>query len=74
MWFFLRGQWAPGCTVRGARWGSIGLPVEASSFSSHLGVLSSADWRLSACDWRRHVPRHGQFYAVVGSLPAWRIR
>ncbi|KAL0458537.1 UNVERIFIED_CONTAM: hypothetical protein Slati_0480900 [Sesamum latifolium] len=63
-----------GWTVRGARWGSIGLPVEASSFSSHLGVLSRAGWRLSACDWCRHVPRHGQFYAVVGSLPAWRIR
>ncbi|KAL0434349.1 UNVERIFIED_CONTAM: hypothetical protein Slati_2769200 [Sesamum latifolium] len=28
--------------VRGARWGSIGLLVEASSFSSHLGVLSRA--------------------------------
>ncbi|KAL0416337.1 UNVERIFIED_CONTAM: hypothetical protein Slati_3465600 [Sesamum latifolium] len=63
-----------GWTVRGARWGSIGLPVEASSFSSHLGVLSRAGWRLSARDWRRHVPRHGKFYAVVGSLPTWRIR
>ncbi|KAL0303188.1 UNVERIFIED_CONTAM: hypothetical protein Sradi_6186900 [Sesamum radiatum] len=52
--------------VRGACWGSIRLSVEASSFSSHLGVLSSADWRLSACDWRRHVPRHGKFYAVMG--------
>ncbi|KAL0462211.1 UNVERIFIED_CONTAM: hypothetical protein Slati_0108700 [Sesamum latifolium] len=73
MWYSKR-QWARGWTVRGARWGSIGLPVEASSFSSHLGVLSRAGWRLSACDWRRHVPRHGQFYAVVGSLPTWRIR
>ncbi|KAL0345445.1 UNVERIFIED_CONTAM: hypothetical protein Sradi_4375800 [Sesamum radiatum] len=49
--------------------GSIGLPVEASSFSSHLGVLSQAGWRLSAYDWRCHVPRHVQFYEVVGSLP-----
>ncbi|KAL0440294.1 UNVERIFIED_CONTAM: hypothetical protein Slati_2512400 [Sesamum latifolium] len=64
----------PGLNGSRARWGSIGLPVEASSFSSHLGVLSRAGWRLSACDWRRHVPRHGQFYAVAGSLPAWRIR
>ncbi|KAL0413866.1 UNVERIFIED_CONTAM: hypothetical protein Sradi_1588300 [Sesamum radiatum] len=50
---------ARGWTVRGARWGSIGLPVEASSFNSHLGVLSRAGWRLFACDWRSHVPRHG---------------
>ncbi|KAL0378644.1 UNVERIFIED_CONTAM: hypothetical protein Sradi_3169900 [Sesamum radiatum] len=67
-------QWAWGWTVRGAHWDSIGLPVEASSFSFHLGVLSPADWRLSACDWRCHVPRHGKFYAVVGSLPTWKIR
>ncbi|KAL0313293.1 UNVERIFIED_CONTAM: hypothetical protein Sradi_5728600 [Sesamum radiatum] len=57
-----------------ARWGSIGLPVEALSFSSYLGVLSRAGWRLSARGWRCHVPRHGKFYAVVGSLPTWRIR
>ncbi|KAL0458645.1 UNVERIFIED_CONTAM: hypothetical protein Slati_0491700 [Sesamum latifolium] len=63
-----------GWMVRGARWGSIRLPVEASSFSSHLGVLSRAGWRLSACDWRRHVPRYGQFYAVAELLPAVRIR
>ncbi|KAL0427849.1 UNVERIFIED_CONTAM: hypothetical protein Slati_2959700 [Sesamum latifolium] len=57
-----------------ARWGSIGLPVEASSLSSHLGVLSRAGLRLFACDWHRNVPRHGKFYAVVGSLPTGRIR
>ncbi|KAL0405239.1 UNVERIFIED_CONTAM: hypothetical protein Slati_3837800 [Sesamum latifolium] len=70
----LSGQWARGWTIRGARWVSIGLPVEASSFSFYLGILSRAGWRLSARDWRRHVPRHGQFYAVAGSLPTWRIR
>ncbi|KAK4384439.1 hypothetical protein Sango_3061400 [Sesamum angolense] len=47
--------------------------VPLASFSSYLGVLSRAGWRLSACDWRLHVPRHGQLYAVVGSLPAGRI-
>ncbi|KAL0394630.1 UNVERIFIED_CONTAM: hypothetical protein Slati_4429200 [Sesamum latifolium] len=43
-------QEARGWTVREACWGSIGLPVEASLFSSHLGVLSQAGCRLSACD------------------------
>ncbi|KAL0436072.1 UNVERIFIED_CONTAM: hypothetical protein Sradi_0315100 [Sesamum radiatum] len=74
MRFLLSGQWSRDWTVRGARWGSIGLPVEASSFSSHLSVLSPANWRLSAFDWRRHVPKHSKFYAVMGSLPTWRIR
>ncbi|KAL0445841.1 UNVERIFIED_CONTAM: hypothetical protein Slati_1712000 [Sesamum latifolium] len=59
--------------VREAHRGSIGLPVEASSFSSHLDVLSWAGWRLPVCARRRHVPRHCQFYAIVASLPAWRI-
>ncbi|KAL0408454.1 UNVERIFIED_CONTAM: hypothetical protein Sradi_1779800 [Sesamum radiatum] len=58
MWFLLSDQWAQGWTVRRARLGSIGLLVEASSFSFHLGVLSRAGWRLSARDWRCHLPRH----------------
>ncbi|KAL0404670.1 UNVERIFIED_CONTAM: hypothetical protein Sradi_2108000 [Sesamum radiatum] len=49
-------------------YGSFGLPIEASSFSSHLGVFSRAGWRLFARDCRRHVPRRGKFYAAVGSL------
>ncbi|KAL0454769.1 UNVERIFIED_CONTAM: hypothetical protein Slati_0816100 [Sesamum latifolium] len=70
---FQSGQWARDWTVRGAHYDCIGLPVEASSFSSHLGVPSRASWRLPMCDWC-HVPSDVQFNAVIRSLLVWRIR